>query len=763
MPSSVVFTGASFSVESVAQIALATVRVRFTQDPLAVSSVGAADALNPANYVLAGPTGNQIVNCGSVYGDPQAIDLFLAAPLTAGTWTLTVSALVETTNSSTITAPRSMSFVTTIYASTEGVNPGAEDDDAESILRKHLNPSLKGKGWDSTIAAIASGLARDWKNGASAFDQLFKVSASGLYLARKAADDGLSKPSNVGMPDDLFRQYAIRTTNDKLTEGSLLRILEIFYGPEAVRAASISASVEPYALQEGDDLNILIDEEQVIRVAFTHEDFGLTGDIKAIEVAAAITRACRLAESDAFAIPFVDPQSGQNKVRIYSGALGLSSSVRITGGKAQNVLQFSDVLALVIAPLPEWTITVNAVTGTVRFTNTSHTSSVDLSGLYIGDYVNVYGTGFLPGNIGSFTVTNVYYAFPGGTKTQWFEIDNTLGAAQVITQTALSDLMFFRPTRKSIHTSKERGVIVSQPGEEVDVVLPATSQAVGRRPGIAAYNQCNAAKSITSVQRAGHAAVFTCAGHGFAIGDQVLVENAWGAGAGLNQAFKVDSVTTNTFTVTTGHSMTLAPATVTGLVTPFKAAASTIPGPYMWDPKGGVSVTSTQATLAVQLDKDRQYTSVTVDDATQFPDAEGWLVFDFGYETQVAPVRYYGRLSNTELDIDFSFKFPNSVAAGANVTLLAGRGPFVPEPAVAIKVGSFYLTDSQAGRIAASKAIDAAIAAGVIVNKTVVYPGDRGLGGEGYPQSGYYKIADKVSVWGSDDQDGDIATARSTS
>jgi hypothetical protein len=50
MSSSVVFTGSGFSVETVTQTALATLRIRFSNDPKASDAADADDALNPANY-----------------------------------------------------------------------------------------------------------------------------------------------------------------------------------------------------------------------------------------------------------------------------------------------------------------------------------------------------------------------------------------------------------------------------------------------------------------------------------------------------------------------------------------------------------------------------------------------------------------------------------------------------------------------------------------------------------------------------------------
>lgn len=182
------------------------------------------------------------------------------------------------------------------------------------------------------------------------------------------------------------------------------------------------------------------------------------------------------------------------------------------------------------------------------------------------------------------------------------------------------------------------------------------------------------------------------------------------------------------------------------------------PGPYIFDPDAGVAITNVSTTSTVQLDKGQQYRSLPVADARQFPDQEGWLVLAFGRSVSTGPVRYLGRLSNTELMLDFSFRFPFTLALGVDVTLLDGRAPFVPPNPE--QVGSFYLTASAAGRVAAQAAINDAAAAGITINETVVYPGDRGLGNEGQPDQGQEKINDQVEIWAGDAVDAEVDAAR---
>jgi len=121
-------------------------------------------------------------------------------------------------------------------------------------------------------------------------------------------------------------------------------------------------------------------------------------------------------------------------------------------------------------------------------------------------------------------------------------------------------------------------------------------------------------------------------------------------------------------------------------------------------------------------------------------------------------VKATGIVDTTRLAIDPGFVFPYDVAAGSNVYLLSGRGPFVP-PTSGLH-GAFYVTGSQAGRAAAIDAIRETVAAGVDLNVTILWPGDVGLGNAGEPDSGKPKLSDIIRVFGSDNVDLDVAEAK---
>jgi hypothetical protein len=171
-------------------------------------------------------------------------------------------------------------------------------------------------------------------------------------------------------------------------------------------------------------------------------------------------------------------------------------------------------------------------------------------------------------------------------------------------------------------------------------------------------------------------------------------------------------------------------------------------GPYILDPNAGLAITdTTTVTTAIPVGTN----ILQVANAALFPYGPGYLVFNFGFNNQIGPIRYALKLSNTELLMDTSFN--SNLPIGTELRLLSQLAPWNPS---ATSHG-FWLTASTAGRAIASQTLDEITASGITINKTVKYPGDRGLGNE----SGVApKVSDKVVVWGGNNVDAEVATAK---
>lgn len=335
------------SLESVTPISNNTgLRVRFNGFPKRSNAFEANDALNSTNWNLTGPGFVGISYIATTGADPRAVDIILSSRLPAGSWLLRV-VNVQTSSLEDLESPTDITFNVSDIVNGTQINPGSSNDNCEDILRKYLNPTLRGTGWDALISGIAAGDSPNFENTKLSLDQLYIASANGNYLDRITANDGIVRPKNVGMSDDIYRELATKIKNNKVTNEALLEVLAVYYGEDAVRAHATTDGFEPYALVDGDDLNITIDGVYKAKVVFTTSDFSSISSAKATEVAAAITRAFIIQNIKAFAKAFVDPVDGETKVKIYTASLGLKGSVQIRGsggGKAQNVLKFEDSL-----------------------------------------------------------------------------------------------------------------------------------------------------------------------------------------------------------------------------------------------------------------------------------------------------------------------------------------------------------------------------------------------------------------------------------
>lgn len=534
MSSTASFSGITLQLQSVApRPGYATLRVRFTQDPLQVSGAGVHDALNVANYTLVGPIGLHITGAVTVPGDTQSIDLTLSGTLVSGSWNL-AAANIQTATGGTLQVPTNLDFIVLIISTQEPVSMGAQNDTPASVIRKFHNQSMTGKFWDGIIAGIATGDSTNWINGEGAFDQLWVSSASDIHLDQRAADRGLVRPDNVGMTDDAFRDYVIKLTNDKLTQHVMYEILEIFYGRDSVRAFTTCTAAEIYGLAAGSTLSVLLDELTLVNIVFRENEFVQISKATALEVAAAITRQFRIQGLKAFALPFFDPEVGQSFVRIYSASLGLGSAVRVVGGNAQNILIFPTLLLTNppiggVNPAETWAVSIPSFQR-MRITRAGATT-VDLSVVQIGDYVNVFGSNFNVNNQGSFPILKVDVRYVTGVLTQFIEVENTFAVVQgSVTTLGTNDLLFFRPTRFT--TIGPRTVVVSEPEPEVlDIVLPATSLAVQRGPTTGAYVKSRPSLTPTSIERlAGTITAIFGTAHGLHQGDWVLVDDVFGGG-----------------------------------------------------------------------------------------------------------------------------------------------------------------------------------------------------------------------------------------
>ncbi len=764
MPQNVIIVGSAFQIASAVQGPdNLTFVLSFTQPPTAISSTGANDALNPNNYVITGPSSTAVLSVTKVTS--YIFNLTLTYPIVTGDYVLTVNNVQS--SGVGLSGGNQVTVVCTVISGGESLVQGHSNDDAGNILRRFLPPQYRFKlAWEALIAGLAAGDQIVKTNIFDAFSQLFISSAAGNFLVQRAADKGIDYPSAVGMPDDSFRELVIDVTNQKLVHQALLKILGIFYGDKSVRANILSGVSEPYNITPNDTISFLFDGRNTLTVTFFASDFSNIASATASEVAAVLTRAFKRAGLSAYALS--DTVDGLNKVYVYSGAQGLLGSVSVTGGMAQNALQFPTRIPLFTGATNTQWLAQRLSSSEFRFTYNSGATTSPVTGLLsvkVGDYVllDFVNASTLRGwyqvsdvHIDANTTTGSY------VNNTWFSITPTLGfpysvgGSVTINQTGPNEVIFYRPTIYTVIQNSAPSFVAQYQPQNLDVIMPVTTKVVTRAAQYAAYLHVQSTVVITSVSRTSNVVtVTTTTPHGYSTGQMVEIRGVTGSTAGRWDILgQITNTGANTFTIPgIGSNGTGIGGEAIAVTAP--AGNASIIGPYILDPNAGFAITGTSTTTGSIISGGRGINTLTVTSASSFPTTQCWLVFGFGTKYETGPVRCLGRLNSTTLIIDQSYVFPLDLAAGTDVTLLAQKGAFNPTPG---SLNLFYVTDSNSGRIAAQDLVGKTAGAGININYKIVYPGDRGLGGQGNPITGI-KISDVVQIWAGDNVDATIAGA----
>jgi hypothetical protein len=660
-------------------------------------------------------------------------------------------------------------------------------------LRKFLNRRLKGKFITSLLESISSGDELNRENILAVKENLFITTASGIFLDKLLARLGITRPPGVGIDDDLIRQIAIKQTNNKLVNNIILEVLEIFYGADAIQANVLSGLPEKYILADGMTLVLKMDTNtNPLTIIFKSEDFNNISLATAQEVANAISNSSFNQGYTLTASVELNNDNGLNYVQLFSGTKGAKSSITIIGGEAQNILKFPEQ-KLAIAKLgTQFTTSFNGPY--VRFTWTAGPDP-GLNFVDVSDYANIYGSGYLSANRGSFTIENVQ---GGAVGTAFFEIinplfkpqspvilsgvDSTSGGGTISRELSIAD----SPTG-AIRASNTVTITTTNPhalssGQSVRIANVFNSSFNGTftilitglstftyvqngpdtisGSGSVFHESTIVSPTTGAVRSAGVATITTTSAHGYSAGQTVSILGI--EDSSFDGLYSITTVSTNSFTYSQDFSYDITffkplRSTIQSMpryasvyeVNPYEIIIfipattrivkrdligswhvhgtnidTTFLGSYTYD-ESQLPISRVSTTLNIEIDQGSLETVIFGLDTSQFPDQEGFLMFNFGNEKQEGPVKYYGRPSTGSLLIDPSYKFKNTHDVGADVILLLDRKGYKPR-----QDGSDYqpyVTSTVVGRLEAEKMIDRLKASGIFVNLFIVYPKHPGL------------------------------------
>lgn len=616
-------------------------------------------------------------------------------------------------------------------------------------LRSYLNPFIKGPNVDAVLTALASGNSSYLINNVNAVnDQLYIATASGQYLDERLSDFNIVRPPQVGLSDDVFRQIGIAVKNRKQVRDLINEILDAIFGDEFVRASNPCKAFEPYHLFNGDTLIVNFDEANTTTITFSTNEFENIATAKAQEVADAITKSLRNSGLKGTAIA-KDDGNGLY-VEILSDTIGAVSSVTVLGGSAQNQLKFD-------APVPaggnastQWTLTVRPG-GVMRFTWTGG-ANPNLGRVAVGNYVNVFGGGFLSSsNIGSYAILKSVGGLAGAS---YFEIENPLGSPGVIVEGVDNAVLFYNPIRKTVTSRSSYAVVYQTQNRVLQIFIPASTKVIRReRPGSAhLHDPPRGTFALNANPNPGDQFAITSivtltAGADFAIGGTPQI-------TAINLAAAINNISGLVSTVGTDRVSVFNDSLSNTLVISYTGAANIVAsgplgdqtslqlnqqGPYIYDLTQPFTISDVGTTLNQNLDGTMSRV-INVKDSSLFPDDQGYVIFDYGTQEQEGPVPYIGRPSSTTLLISPAYTIKNVHSSGTDVALVAVKAPVdLPRDGSAFE---FFVTDVVSGRIYAQNLINDVAATGINIIFTILYPGDIGLGAWGTPYS------EIVEVWG---------------
>jgi hypothetical protein len=648
-------------------------------------------------------------------------------------------------------------------------------------LRKLLNPAIHGPNTDAVLWALASGTEKLIDNVEAVHDQIYIATAEGRYLDQRLADANLIRPPTVGLSDDVFRDIGISVLNTKQIRDLILKILGTMFGEDAIRATSISGAYEPYNLDDGDTLIIQYDGADPITITFESSQFANINTATAQEVADAITRSIRKQGKIGSAVVKDD---GTNKfVELLSNTPSPSSSIKVLGGKAQNVLLFREARPTSATASTQWTVSAQAG-GIIRYT-WSGGANPSVGKVRKNDYVNIYGPGFNNANRGTFTVIDVR---GGSVNNAYFEIENPNGVSEIAVQGTNNGVLFFNPYRMTILDKTRYAAVYQAEQRLLEILIPATTKVVRRDKAGAAHIHGSAFITTTTYNDGQNQVTDITFPSPGAISDGQyfllntpttlyyvyfdttggnLVDPAIPGRTGIR--INISSLTTATQVAQevakevsgTIHFSAANPSTPTarianadvGAITPHSngnvpgisfsvyqtgvnasVVTTSVPnpdeqftdnfGPYLYDPSQPFTISDKGSTLTAQASPTTNKI-IQVANANNFPDSQGFIILGYGTSRQEGPIPYLARPSSNSLLLNPSYRIKNTHPVGTDVALVASNGPVIIS-----KTGTdlpFYLTDVVAGRVYAEDLIKMVVATGIRLVITILYPGDEGL------------------------------------
>lgn len=337
-------------------------------------------------------------------------------------------------------------------------------DQIHDLLPNHLN-SKTNTNWKALVDAIGEQDQNTADLVTEVRKQFFVKTASRPYLDRLAANNKIARPRLVGMDDPSFRQYIpVLSYQPKQVKLIIDQLLDIFFFKESTTAFITSSNFQPFNLNDGWELELSVDEQYNDRIIFKASDFTDINNATANEIVASINRQTKYS----YATAYYDSITKNTFIRMFTNTVGSKGSLRILGGRANTALRFNGFIADAGNGVnTQWTVT--KVGDEATFTNTGG-ANPGIDKLQEGDIVIID----LPGNQGSFTITNV------DLVNNSFKFINLFATPGVVINTSADDVKFLRPQKFVAYLNPRRAMTWETSPGEITVEMPTSPPVVKR-------------------------------------------------------------------------------------------------------------------------------------------------------------------------------------------------------------------------------------------------------------------------------------------
>ena len=262
----------------------------------------------------------------------------------------------------------------------------------------------------------------------------------------------------------------------------------------------------------------------------------------------------------------------------------------------------------------------------------------------------------------------------------------------------------------------------SKSGNTINGISPPLPAAAGITEG-----------AITSITRDNQdlVSVVTSTTHGMSVGSSVYVYGTTGVDFdGSWQVYSVDSPTNFSYLSvgpagpgsggTFRYERTGLAASGSNVYLTSALTNTKLLGPYLYDSTAPLVLSSYIADITNNINAGNIVLNLQVQTPNPIPNESGYLIFDYGLNTQEGPVRYLYKSSDSTIALDPSYVFKYDHVAGSSVVAIRRKGAVIMSG-----LGTehaLYITDPSAARVVLQSVIEKVRSVGMYLRYIVKFP-----------------------------------------